>query len=358
MRCRYCFYADVTKQRAVANYGMMSKDTVETVIKKALQYADGFASFGFQGGEPTLAGLDFFKEVVALQKKYNRKNVQIRNALQTNGTLIDEQWCRFFHEEHFLIGLSLDGSQAVHDKYRYDASGEGTFERVLSAAKLMEEYDVEFNILSTVNADVAKNADKVYHFFKKQGFYYLQFIPCLDEFNNIAHNNEHSLTPKAYGKFLCRLFDLWYADLFSAQPVSVRYFDNLLSMMLGYPPESCGMAGRCTGYYMIEADGGVYPCDFYVTDGWYMGNILSESFETLQQSENAKRFLEVSKQVYPDCRGCRHYAICRGGCRRNREPISMEYNGKNYFCSSFLQFFDHAKPKLIEAAKRISNNRT
>ncbi len=357
MRCQYCFYADVTRQREVANYGIMQRDTIETVIQKALAWADGFASFGFQGGEPTLAGLDFFEHVVALQKKYNRKGVTVHNALQTNGTLIDDAWCAFLAREHFLVGLSLDGTQTVHDKYRFDAAGEGTFARVMDAAKRMEAHGVEFNILSTVNADVAKNADKIYHFFKKQGFYYLQFIPCLDEFENVAHNNLHSLTPKAYGRFLCRLFDLWYADLFTAQPVSIRYFDNLLSMMLGYPPESCGMAGRCTGYYMIEANGGVYPCDFYVTDEWYLGNILQDDFAALNEREASKRFLAVSRQVHPDCKGCRHYSICRGGCRRNREPIDMAHNGKNYFCSSFLQFFDYAKPRLIEAAKRIAATR-
>ncbi len=357
MRCKYCFYADVTKQREVANYGIMSYETIETVIKKALDYADGFASFGFQGGEPTLAGLAFFEQVVDLQRKYNRKGVTIHNALQTNGTTIDDAWCAFLAKEHFLVGLSLDGHAAVHDKYRYDAAGEGTFDRVLAAAKRMEAYGVEFNILSTVNADVAKNADKIYQFFKKQGFSYLQFIPCLDEFENDAHNNEHSLTPKAYGRFLCRMFDLWYADLFTGHPVSIRYFDNLLTMMLGYPPESCGMAGRCTGYYMIEANGGVYPCDFYVTDEWYMGNILEDSLQELQHSEASVRFLEVSRQIHPDCKGCRHFSICRGGCRRNREPISMEHNGKNYFCSSFLQFFDHAKPRLMEAARRIAARR-
>ncbi len=354
MRCRYCFYADVAHSRQVQSYGMMSLDTIETIIRKALSYAEGFASFGFQGGEPTLAGLDFFKTVVALQKRYNVHGVEIKNALQTNGLCIDNEWAAFFAEHHFLIGLSLDGSQNVHDRYRFDAAGNGTFERVLGAAKCLEAHGVEFNILSTVNADVAKNAEKVYYFFKKQRFSYLQYIPCLDEFSNLAHNSEYSLTPKAYGKFLCQLFDLWYADLFTAHPVSIRYFDNLLSMLLGFPPESCGMSGRCTGYFMIEANGGVYPCDFYVTDEWYMGNILELDWVDLQNSENAKRFLEVSRQVHPDCKACRHYAICRGGCRRNREPIDLTVNGKNYFCSAFMRFFDYAMPRLITAAKRLS----
>ncbi len=354
MRCRYCFYADVAHSREIQNYGMMTEDTIDYIIKKALEYADGFASFGFQGGEPTLAGLDFFKLVVQLEKKYNHKGVKINNALQTNGTNINDDWAKFFHDEHFLIGLSLDGNEAIHNKYRLDASGNGTFDQVLAAAKLMEKYDVEFNILSTVNLDVAKNADKVYHFFKKNNFRYLQFIPCLDEFSNTAHDNIYSLTPKAYGKFLCRLFDLWYEDLYSDKPISIRYFDNLVTMLMGYPPESCGMSGRCTGYFMIEADGSVYPCDFYVTDEWYMGNVREKSWQELLGSDNCRRFLEISKQVHPDCRTCRHYRLCRGGCRRNREPISMEINGKNVFCSSFIQFFDYATPRLIEAAKYFS----
>jgi uncharacterized protein len=295
--------------------------------------------------------------VAALQKQYNHKKLKIHNALQTNGLLITPEWAEFFRENHFLIGLSLDGNQVIQDRYRLDANGEGSFARVMAAAKLLEEAAVEYNILSTVNADVAKNAQKIYHFFKKQGFFYLQFIPCLDEFSNLSHSNDYSLTAKAYGKFLCQLFDLWYADLFTAKPVSIRYFDNLLSMLLGHPPESCGMSGQCTGYFMIEADGGVYPCDFYVTDAWYMGNILQMDWEQLRQTETAKRFLEVSRQVHPDCRVCRYYAICRGGCRRNREPISMTENGKNLFCSAFLTFFDYAMPRLIEAARRLSRGR-
>jgi uncharacterized protein len=352
MKCQYCFYHDVTNSREIANYGMMSDETIEVIIKKAFAYADHFASFGFQGGEPTLAGLDFFQKVVALQKKYNVKKIPVTNAIQTNGLTMNEEWAKFLHDNNFLVGLSLDGSKLIHDKYRFDHQGNGTFDRVLNAAKIMDQYQVEYNILSTVNIDVAKNIEKIYYFFKKQGFRYLQFIPCLDELKKEHGQNDYSLTPEAYGEFLKKLFDLWYVDLNTNQPMSIRYFDNLVMMLFGYPPESCGMSGVCSCYYMIEADGSVYPCDFYVTDEWRIGNIVTDELEQMTKTENAKRFVEISKQVAPRCKECEHYHICRGGCRRNREPIGIRQNNENYLCPAFKTFFDYAKDDLIKIGKK------
>ncbi len=353
MKCEYCFYSDVTSSRKIANYGIMELSTLETIIKKTFAYAEHIASFGFQGGEPTIAGLDFFKEVVSLQKKYNVKRVKVQNAIQTNGLNINEEWAKFLHDNNFLVGLSLDGTKQIHDKYRLDNHGEGTFDRVMKAAKIMDQYKVEYNILSTVNIDVAENIDRIYYFFKKQGFNYLQFIPCLDELKKENGLNGYSLTPQAYGEFLKQLFKLWYVDINSNKPMSIRYFDNLAMMLYGYAPESCGMAGSCSCYYMIEADGSVYPCDFYVTDEWRIGNILTDEFEEMSNSENAKRFVEISKQVAPECKECEHYHICRGGCRRNREPISMEINNSNYLCPAFKEFFSYAKDDLKKVAQKF-----
>ena len=351
MRCRYCFYADVASRREIANYGIMSPENLEIIVRKVLEYADGEANFGFQGGEPTLAGLDFFRHLTALQKEYNTRGTVIHNALQTNGLAINEDWARFLHDHHFLVGLSLDGNKEIHDKYRLDSAGEGTFDRVLAAAKLMDRFQVEYNILSTVNLDVAKNIDRIYYFFKKQRFRYLQFIPCLDELN--GEPREYSLTPEAYGEFLIRLFRLWYVDLSSGRPVSVRYFDNLLMMLGGYPPESCGMAGVCGSYYMIEADGSAYPCDFYVTDEWRIGNILTDGLEEMRHSETARQFLEASRPVAEECRSCPYYRLCRGGCRRNREPLIPGGNNLNKLCPAFRAFFEYALPDLEKAARRF-----
>ena len=352
MRCAYCFYADVANRREISNYGIMSEDMLETIIQKVFAYADSMASFGFQGGEPTLAGLDFFKKAVALQKKYNTKHIRVHNAIQTNGLNIDDEWAAFFHENHFLVGLCLDGTKPIHDKYRRDGPGNGTFDRVLEAAKRMERHQVEFNILSTVNRDVAQNIDRIYYFFKKQGFSYLQFIPCLDELK-FPGEKEYSLTPSLYGNFLKDLFRLWYVDLNTNHPVSIRYFDNLVMMIGGYPPESCGMAGSCSCYYMIEADGSVYPCDFYVTDEWRIGNVMTDGWEEMRQTETARRFVEISRQVAKECRDCRYFMLCRGGCRRNREPISMDQNTLNTLCPAFRSFFEYAADDLAKIARKF-----
>ena len=353
MRCEYCFYSDVAASREVANYGVMSDETIEVIVQKVFAYADTLASFGFQGGEPTMAGLDFFKKVVALQKKYNTKRIQVNNAIQTNGLNIDDEWAEFLHKNKFLVGLSLDGNKIVHDKYRIDAHKEGTFDRVLNAAKIMDKHKVEYNILTTVTIDVANNIEKIYYFFKKQKFNYLQFIPCLDELKSGQGLHGYSLTPEAYGEFLIRLFKMWYVDINTNKPISIRYFDNLVTMVGGYPPESCGMSGSCSCYYMIEADGSVYPCDFYVTDEWRIGNVMTDEWDEMTNTETAKRFVAISRQVAPACKSCEHAQLCRGGCRRNREPISMEQNNLNYLCPAFKAFFDIAKEDLGKVAQKF-----
>lgn len=353
MRCKYCFYSDIASLREISNYGIMSYETLEIIVKKVFAYADTVASFGFQGGEPTMAGLDFFKKLVELQKKYNTKRIKVNNAIQTNGLKIDDEWAEFLHKNNFLVGLSLDGPKNIHDKYRVDSNNEGTFDRVLNATKIMDKHKVEYNILTTVTLDVANNIEKIYYFFKKQKFNYLQFIPCLDELKSEQGHNSYSLTPEAYGDFLKRLFKLWYVDINTNKPISIRYFDNLVTMIAGYPPESCGMSGSCSCYYMIEADGSVYPCDFYVTDEWRIGDVRTDDWEQMINTETAKRFVAVSRQVADECKTCEHYSICRGGCRRNREPISMGHNTLNYLCPAFKEFFIYAKDDLVKVAHKF-----
>lgn len=357
MRCAYCFYADVAHSRQIENYGKMSRETLRTLLEKTFAYADGGdVSLGFQGGEPTLAGLDFFREVVALEQELNSKGSRVHNALQTNGLALDEEWAKFLRENSFLVGLSLDGNKPVHDRYRVDAEGKGSFDRVELAADLLARHGVEFNILSTVNRDVAENVEKVYFYFKKKKFKYLQFIPCLDEFHDPG-GKAYSLTPELYGDFLKSLFRLWYVDMQTGNPVSIRWFDNLVMMLLGYPPESCGMAGCCTCYFMVEADGGVYPCDFYVTDEWKLGSVLTDELADLQKTDRARRFVEISRQVAEDCKSCRWAALCRGGCRREREPIAMGQPTKNRLCPAFSAFFEYAADDLEKVARRCANRR-
>ena len=299
LRCKYCFYHSLAENRQTDSYGIMDIETLEILVRKTMEYADYGCSFVFQGGEPTLAGLDFFRSLVEFQKKYNKKNVYISNAIQTNGMVIDEEWARFLAENKFLVGLSLDGPKDIHDSYRAGPNGKGSFIRIMETVNHFNKYKVEYNILSVVTAHSARHINKIYNFFKKHGFRYLQFIPCLDPLGEHPGGYEHSLTPERYAYFLKTLFDRWYNDILQGNMISIRYFDNIVGMAMGYRPESCGMSGVCTCQFVVEANGGVYPCDFYVIDEWYLGNLEHSSFEEIWNSETTGRFIEVSKYVDP-----------------------------------------------------------
>lgn len=264
MRCKYCFYADVSKNWKTEFYGMMNEDTLEILVKRVFEYATGYAGFAFQGGEPTLAGFGFYRNLIALQERYNTRKIPVYNSIQTNGFGLNEEWAKFFADHHFLVGLSMDGIKEAHDALRLDAQGSGTYEAVAKSAALLERFGVPFNILCVVNHFVARHPQKVYQNLKK--YRYLQFIPCLDSFEGEKEN--YSLSSSRYGEFLKATFDLYYRDFLSGNYVSVRNFDNYIRMLQGYPPESCGMNGICSCQFVVEGDGSVFPCDFYVLDRW------------------------------------------------------------------------------------------
>jgi uncharacterized protein len=353
LRCQYCFYYDESQKRSQSNYGMMSAATLETIVRKALEYGETQVGFAFQGGEPTLAGLDFYRKLLELQQKYNGKRVTISNSIQTNGMLIDTDWAQFLAENHFLVGLSLDGPKDINDLNRIDAQGKGSYNRVAKTVALFNQCRVEYNVLSVVTKPVARHIGQVYNFLVKQGFQYLQFIPCLDGLGETPGQNLYSLTPELYEDFLKRLFDLWYRDFQNGRWISIRMFDNILQLLLGYPPESCDMKGRCSANPVIEADGSVYPCDFYVLDRWKMGNVLTANFAEMLQSETARAFVAVSDEIAVQCGACQFYPVCHGGCRRHHEPIVDRIAQKNYFCSAYQGFYQYALPRFYEVVREI-----
>ncbi|MFA9397325.1 MAG: anaerobic sulfatase maturase [Clostridiaceae bacterium] len=353
LSCKYCFYNSLSEKRNIKSYGFMEIDTLEIIIKKGLSEAEGSCTFAFQGGEPTLIGLDFYKKLIEFEKKYNVKSLKINNVLQTNATLIDEDWASFLAKNKFLVGISLDGPKDINDLHRIYSDGKGSYNKIIKAISYLDKYKVEYNVLSVVTASVARYGRKVYDFYKKNNFKYFQFIQCLDPLGEEFGGNKFSLKPEAYGKFLCDVFDKWYEDILKNDAVSIRYFDNLVSMIQGGRPEACGMSGICSCEYVIEADGGVYPCDFYVLDKWCMGNIKDKSVEELFYSQAAQDFIKVSTNVDEKCRTCKWLNICRGGCRRHREPILGEIPSLNYFCKSYEMFFEHSIERLEFLANRF-----
>jgi len=242
LRCKYCFYHSIADNREIKSYGLMEIDALETVVKKALIYADEMCTFSFQGGEPTLAGIDFFKKFIEFTNKYNTKNVIVNFALQTNGILINEEWAEFLFRNNFLVGISLDGPKDIHNTHRIDVKNSGTFNKVMKAIALFEKFKVQYNILCVVTALSARYANKIYSFFKENRFEYIQFIPCLDALNEKKGLHQYSLKPSDLVKFLKLTFDRWYEDFMKGEYVSIRYFDNLVSIILGYGNEACNMS--------------------------------------------------------------------------------------------------------------------
>ena len=351
MRCQYCFYADVTNRREKKNNGAMSYETLEKLVCSALSETTEMCVFGFQGGEPTLAGIDFFKTLIKLEEKYNINSISINHSIQTNGLLLNDEWCEFLSRHRFLTGISIDGSKEIHNTFRIDANGKATHNRCLQATQKLSKHKAEYNVLSVVTNQLAAHPDKVYHYYKKQGFRHLQFIPCIDGFEEQRHSHSYSLDSNQYGDFLCRIFDLWYEDFIREDYYSIRNFDNYIYMLAGYPPENCATSGTCSTAPLVEADGSVYPCDFYAFNPYCLGNIHTHSFAEMLAGATAMEFIRSSQQAHPQCEKCSYYSICRGGCRRDRELTPNSGLGLNKYCTAYKQFFDHAIPQMTNIAR-------
>lgn len=349
MACQYCFYNDESRNRSIKSYGMMSEETAHTLIDKALGNPYDTASFGFQGGEPTLSGLDFYNSFIDHAEKYCGR---ADYTLQTNGLILNKEWALWLKEHDFLVGISLDGSKQFHDHYRKDKNGRGTHNKVFNNAKLLLSTGVKINILVTVTKEIAENAKEVYSLLKRNGFGYLQFIPLLDSINDERGSREYSLTPESYADFLIALFREYHKDLISGNYVSIRYFDNLIFMLLHGYAEDCTMNGRCGSYYTIEADGSVFPCDFYARDEYLLGNINRDDFDKLDMRRKEIGFIEKSEELDEECRTCHYYPLCRGGCKREREDFMTGKMQRAYQCTAYKNFFSKCLPALIDIAER------
>ncbi|MCI8512156.1 MAG: anaerobic sulfatase maturase [Lachnospiraceae bacterium] len=350
LRCVYCFYCDEMEKRGTGSYGLMSMETLEAVVRQAFAYAEERVGFLFQGGEPTLCGLPFFERLMEFEKQYNQKGIPVTNSLQTNGYGLTRDWADFFAKHKFLVGVSVDGTKYTHDAFRVTEQGKGSFSSVMRTLELFAERGVEFNILTVVNRRTALAVSKLYAFYKKNGWRYLQFIPCLDPLGEKPGGREYSLIPEDYGTFLCRLFELWYADLRTGRAPYIRQFENYISILMGMPAESCDMRGGCSLQFVVEADGSVYPCDFYVIDEWRLGSFLTDSVPELSETEQAKRFLAGGTGSREACKDCPYRFLCRGGCRRYWD----EEGRGNYFCRSYRMLFEAALPRMQEIAENIA----
>ena len=350
LRCRYCFYEDESENRNQKCYGIMSAETADRLIASAVDATcDGaMISVGFQGGEPTVAGLDYFRHFLEEEKKYPSR--RFTHSIQTNGYALDESWASFLAQNNFLVGISVDGYKDLHDLHRLTPSGEGSFDRIAYNLELLKKHKVEFNALCVVTRQCTERPHRVYNRLKAMGFEYLQFIACLDPIGAERGKQSYSLNPEDYGRFLCATFDDWYKDWKEGHFTSVRQFDDYIHILTGVLPSSCAALGKCGSYLVVEADGSLYPCDFYVLDEWNIGKIGEVSVLQAINSEKAKSFRSDSGRLPEQCKTCSWLPICHGGCKKD---ISLNYAGKpeNYFCPAYRFFFEYASERLMEVAR-------
>ncbi len=369
MACRYCFYRDETDRYEELNMRIMSEEAMELLIERACAEAKSSLGITFQGGEPTLAGLPYFRRFTELVRKKKRRGTAVSYAIQTNGLLLDEGWAGFLAGNHFLVGLSFDGTPRIHDANRPDRGGAGTAPRVERAWNLLREHQVETNLLCVVTEQAAKKPQQVYRYMKGLGAAYLQFIPCIGPADvRLAgrgiqeapspspyippadippgHTADWQLSPDTYAYFLKAVFDLWYQDWQNGVYVSVRHLDDYLKLLLGRYASSCAAMGQCGGYFVVENDGSVYPCDFFVSRDWYLGNIREMSFAEIAKSRKMTEFL--TETYKPEkCQKCACYELCRGGCK-NDYHAAKEEERENRFCGAYQEFFAYAGKRMIK----------
>jgi serine-type anaerobic sulfatase-maturating enzyme len=383
LNCEYCFYLNKKQLLHTDSRWRMSDEVLETFIRQYIEdhnYEE--VIFSWQGGEPSLLGLDFFRKVVQLERKYCPPGVTIQNDLQTNGTLLDEEWCEFLRDHNFLVGLSIDGPKRLHDRYRKDAAGHGSFDRVFAASKLLRKHGVAFATLTCVNRLTGKHPLKVYRFLRDEvGSQRMQFIPIVEPriFDKVAPQrwpaeampflgdrrarpgrrdsvvHDWCVDPVDYGNFLIRMFDEWITkDLGS---IYVHFFDCAVEQCMGRVAPLCVFAPICGKGLAVEHDGSVYACDHYVYPEYRLGSIMEQPLVEMALSKRQESFGYGKDHTLPGrCRECRFLWMCAGECPKNRFLVTQQGEpGLNYLCTGLKRYFEHIEPYVKAIAADLQH---
>lgn len=366
--CKYCFYLEKEKLFPANENFKMTDEVLESYIR---QYIGGQnvpeISFAWQGGEPTLLGVNFFRKVVALQKKHAGGKA-IANAIQTNGTLLDDEWCAFLAENQFLVGLSIDGPAKLHDAYRVDKKGGNTYAKVIRGLQLLKKHRVEFNTLTVVNRINARKPLEVYRFLRGIGSGFIQFIPLVERLADAEATKlgldlatpprsdeegsvrlpvtDWSVEPQQYGEFLCTIFDEWVKH--DVGRTYVQIFDVTLGNTIGQGPGLCVFSENCGTAMAMEHNGDVYSCDHYVYPRYKLGNVLNSTLGTMVSSEFQQNFGQAKSATLPAyCRSCDVRHLCHGECPKHRFLRTPDGEpGLNYLCRAYQRFFTHSRPAM------------
>ena len=365
LKCSYCYYLDKAEI-----YGgrepRMSEQMLEHFVKEYIQANDvRDVFFNWHGGEPLLAGIDFYRKAVSFQQKYS-EGKKIHNTLQTNATLITPEWARFFRDNGFLIGVSLDGPKEVHDRYRGGKGGASVFDRVIRGIMELYRAGVQYNVMATVNKQSEGRALEIYQFLKSAGTRFIQFMPVVEHVKDgliVSPDTEGSrlapwsVSAEGFGRFLCDIFDHWVRN--DVGKVFVNQFDAALACWCGVQPGLCAMAETCGGNSVIEHNGDLYPCDHFVYEDYRIGNVLETDLRTLMNSSRQVRFGISKRNGLPQkCLRCRWFFACHGECPKHRfNKTDKGETGLNALCEGYEIFFSHIAPYMEEMKKLLTSGK-
>lgn len=369
--CTYCYYLEKERLFPDEKKFRMSDKVLETYIRQLIETSVEAGmpevNFAWQGGEPTMLGVDYFRRAVALQQEYLPRGVSLTNAFQTNGILLDDAWGEFLKENGFLVGISIDGPKKVHDRYRVTRAGQPTFDKVMKGLEVLQRHGVEHNALTTVHRANGGKGKEIYRFLKGLGIEFMQFIPIaersqgdhlasapqvdMDPGNSVT---QWSVSPRAYGKFLCDVFDTWFSH--DIGRVYVQHFDIQVGLWMGGPSSLCVFAETCGNGLAMEHDGSVYSCDHYVYPEYRLGNITKTPLRELLWTERQQEFgTDKRDKLTAQCRGCDFRFACHGGCPKHRFAQARDGEpGHNYFCESYTMFFRHTAGRLRRMADLVA----
>ncbi len=374
LRCEYCFYLE---KEALLDRGdhRMNDEILEAYVREYIKSQPGNqpVAFHWQGGEPTLIGLDFYHKAIELQRRY-AKGRRFTNTIQTNGTLLDDEWGRFLAKGNWMVGLSLDGPKEIHDKYRLDVHGNGSFDDVMRGLNILTKYKVEFNAMTCVTPASTAQPLAVYDFLKQAGAKFVQFMPIVERLPDDAakelglqlavgirsgeavpsvHMTPWSVEPEAYGEFLCSVFDEWVRH--DVGSFNVMNFEWALANYMGRPAGVCQFMPVCGRSPIIEYNGDVYACDHYVYPEYRLGNVLTDDLQEMMQSEKQCAFGQAKLDALPEhCRQCPVGPACWGECPKRRFLTTPDgQSGLNYLCAGYKRFFEHASPQLQIIAQLV-----
>ena len=315
MNCCYCFYRDVAHYQNIS-HGIMSFETADRLIQNIFDNLkeDTTITFAFQGGEPTLATLDYYRHFTDTVTRLKKDHHFIQYSIQTNGYTLNEDWFSFFKEHQFLVGVSLDGMAKNHNQLRKDNSGNSTYETIIKNIRELQKRGIEVNILTVLTSQLAKYPKELFQFIMKNEFRNSQLIPCLADLNQ--KKSRYSLQPADFFRFYDELFPIWYKEYKKGNVYSISFFEQFISAFAGIRPQGCGTLGNCTNQFVVESDGSIYPCDFYVMDAYKLGNIHDHDIKDMAYSTKAKQFLMEPRNTSPLCKTCRYVHLCNGQCKR------------------------------------------